>query len=817
MEDLEEREVVKKIQELCYANGREKYPKETGILLHQLGTLYAKKTDKISIIQSAALTNAALVRCPQNAETIQEELKVFCRKVSSAANCKKANMCLVEIASAVKEKLLKMRKDVRQDLFTENKEFSNDKPSWNLYEKEKQYLIEEKKVLFVMAVQAKVTSNYKKIMSDLAQVIEEMMGDVPCHYVLVGMGSLAREEVTPYSDFECIIVLEEGIQNKESYDEVLEYFRWYAVLFQLVLINLGETLLPSVGIPSLNDFSSEKRNWFYDAFTPAGVCFDGMMPHACKFPLGRPETESKPWKTELIKPVSEMVKYLESEEDLKNGYHLAELLSKICFVHGNKIVYEKFCSTIASQLRENRKEEHYFQSIKQSVLEDQQKFNVRENMSKAYFVGQIDVKKIIYRSITIFVSALGRIYDVDLAISSCFDILNSLEEKQLISQGEKQKLQYAVAVACEIRLKVYMTHEKAFNLVKSDKEGPTLANFAGLKSTIDACVIAEYLQDHVLQLCELDLSNLLENSTRIFPLFGDASAKQTKENALKLTIMYSLHCYQDCINLAQECIESISLANIGDEPSSYKLLLHAHSCCAISLFALDRPMECLNILENFKPFLSSCASVHFGLFEYYQELNQFVIFYTGLCYFNLKMYEDALQCFETKLSAENDSYLTADFTLLKALCLMKMKRYHEAGLLLEKPSSFDSNKTDQDEVSVLSIFHLGKCFFKLQKYEEALTKLNQALFLQQKNSSDERTDFEVALTMHFIGRCCYKTAQNQEAREYFREVFEILKVKRLNKKTQKLAEKNRFYYGRTLFKLKLYGKALKHFLRECNV
>jgi len=51
------------------------------------------------------------------------------------------------------------------------------------------------------------------------------------------MGSLARKEITPYSVFEPIILLEDGIKARTDYDEILEYFRWVAVMFQFILVN----------------------------------------------------------------------------------------------------------------------------------------------------------------------------------------------------------------------------------------------------------------------------------------------------------------------------------------------------------------------------------------------------------------------------------------------------------------------------------------------------------------------------------------------------------------------------------------------------
>ena len=71
----------------------------------------------------------------------------------------------------------------------------------------------------------------------------------------------------------------------EKYEEILDYFRWYSVVFHIIVINLQETILPSVSISSLNDKYCVLGNWFFDAHTKRGISFDGMMPHACKFPL----------------------------------------------------------------------------------------------------------------------------------------------------------------------------------------------------------------------------------------------------------------------------------------------------------------------------------------------------------------------------------------------------------------------------------------------------------------------------------------------------------------------------------------------------
>ena len=173
------------------------------------------------------------------------------------------------------------------------------------------------KIRAIRDINCTVATSYTNVMAELSQLCKDIMGEPPCEYAVVGMGSLAREEITPYSDFEHIILL----SDDKNYKSHLEYFRWYSVIFHIIILNLQETIIPSLDTYSLNDKESSLGDWFYDHVTPRGILFDGMMPHACKFPLGRQQhTKNKLFTTELIKPVSEMLEYLSSDADLKNGY-----------------------------------------------------------------------------------------------------------------------------------------------------------------------------------------------------------------------------------------------------------------------------------------------------------------------------------------------------------------------------------------------------------------------------------------------------------------------------------------------------------------
>ena len=335
-EDIEEElRLAQQMKKYCDESGRETNLAKTAEIIHQIGKIYRKRSpDKISLVKCTGLFNAAIVRMPCNVAQIESDLSEVCLHVLQLAEAKTQSADLIKKANCLKTSINELRNKVNNFLQT-----SLPKIIGNT-EKSKFQQLMENKISAVQRINEIIADQYKHIMAELAQFCEDVMGNPPCEYAVVGMGSLARKEITPYSDFEHIILL----CNDKNYQLHLEYFRWFSVIFHVVVLNIQETIIPSLNVCSLNGKNSEKQNtWYYDAITPRGISFDGMMPHACKFPLGRQVlTENKRFTCELIKPVDQMLQYLSSDADIKNGYHLSDILTKTCFVFGNKTIFETF-------------------------------------------------------------------------------------------------------------------------------------------------------------------------------------------------------------------------------------------------------------------------------------------------------------------------------------------------------------------------------------------------------------------------------------------------------------------------------------------
>ena len=808
-----EEKLADKLKQICNDNGQETKPAKSAKLLHELGHIYHKRSQlqhdnsisiMMNLIKSAALYNAAitrshqnflkvtnriktfskmLLRFPQNVDKFQTDLKQLCVDILNFADAEQTNADLIQEAEKVKVKIQSMRNFVNENILK-----GTDK---NLSTNQ-----EQEKINHIKSLQNKITETYTQIMADLSQYCEEVMGEPPCKFTVVGMGSIARKEITPYSDFEHIIVLEELSEQGTKNKNVLNYFRWFSVIFQTVVLNLQETILPSVSVFLLNDKESKHGDWFYDAFTTRGISFDGMMPHACKFPLGRQQfTKDKPWKTELIKPVSEMVKYLTTEEDLKNGYHLKDILTKSCFVYGDKTIFDDFESHLHKIIEEDD-ENIQNDTIKQQLLQDLENFAARNTLLELLQSKKFNLKRVMYRTTTLFISALGRAYNIQ-AISS-FDIIEQLAEKNKISENAKHRLVYAVAIACELRLKWYMKCQRQNDVIKSDTGNDTAIKML-LQITSKDNIISYFRTAYALQ---CDISKRFKLDKKYF---------YSNPTLFSSSLYYGLGEKQKCIALTQDYREinenqKTRLFTFDDSMKQFhlnekKIVSRTQQISSIESEKLQSDIT--SIAEYFKNFGKYLLDInkYDEAIEYFQKeetilqkiLNNLSSIETTLSESNFKehqkidkksttnVYTNSFQR-STGGYSKNNTYKNKQLLQLSncqqniGWCLMKKNQLTEAlDYLKQSLTVYEriSQSVDLDPNISKTLHYIGLCFIEMNQLTEALDYLKRSLAIYEQISLGADKDPNISKALHNIGGCLIEMNQLTEALDYLKQSLAI--------------------------------------------
>ncbi|KIC72970.1 hypothetical protein DB42_CO00050 [Neochlamydia sp. EPS4] len=246
----------------------------------KLGDVYLAKKIPEKLLQAAGLYNYALRLCPLGQqEVIREKLL-------------QVEGLLVKLCERkpLKPSLMKKRSlDNRQAL----KKFRN------IMEEKIQNLSENPSSQEVKALYHSISQGIKVFFKLLVSQAREVLGPAPCEYAMIGFGSLAREEMTLYSDVEFGILIPEDSPTHR------EYFRRLTLLLHLAVINLGETILPALNIPCLKAID------FFDSITPRGFAFDGagVTGKGCKTPYGNRQT------FELIQTPEKMAQYIAKDEE----------------------------------------------------------------------------------------------------------------------------------------------------------------------------------------------------------------------------------------------------------------------------------------------------------------------------------------------------------------------------------------------------------------------------------------------------------------------------------------------------------------------
>ncbi|XP_078673380.1 uncharacterized protein LOC144912250 isoform X1 [Branchiostoma floridae x Branchiostoma belcheri] len=304
--------------------------------LKAIGDVYLEKgrlsQDGKDFTKASALYNAALVRCAD-----------WDGRQSLVHRIKRTEKCFMRYVAGIRKhvpstrredmnrklQLQKIRNRSKEQLETLSS-VTNHSYEGNPMESEETRNTERKRTEAVRSLYSYIAVKMKQFIVGMVEECIETLRPVPCQYAMVGMGSICREEMTPYSDLEFAILVKEG----KCTDQTKTYFRTLTHLLHLKVLNLGETILPSMAIKSLNDFNNKETDWYYDDTTPCGFSFDGSMPWASKTALGRDQTSSKP-ALELIMTPSEMAELQKDERSVKEGYHLADVLCNVTLISGN--------------------------------------------------------------------------------------------------------------------------------------------------------------------------------------------------------------------------------------------------------------------------------------------------------------------------------------------------------------------------------------------------------------------------------------------------------------------------------------------------
>jgi ankyrin repeat protein/predicted nucleotidyltransferase len=289
-------------------------------------------------------------------------------------------------------------------------------------------LLDQKKS--IQEIVGGLTEGFKTILKEMIAEAQQLLGPPPVKWACIGMGSMARGEMCPYSDLEFAFLLEE-----ES-DEALQYFRILSHLLELQIINLGETKFSIFG-------NTEK------SLIPSGFSFDT----GGNTPLGVPGLY------ELIGTPKQLAKF-QTSLWMDRNIILVNASSTVCLVAGDPKLY----SAYNSEKEKAWLYQETYKTISLNLLAGHL-MEFSPNLSKEKEdLKAFGIKKELYRPFQGILGCLAVFYHLKKLNS--FERIEELVDLGIFSSEGATSLKHALSQVLKLRLEAHLFYkdEKEFLL-----------------------------------------------------------------------------------------------------------------------------------------------------------------------------------------------------------------------------------------------------------------------------------------------------------------------------------------------------------------
>lgn len=391
-------------------------------------------------------------------------------------------------------------------------------------------------------------------LADLLKDIYEEIGQPPCAFTLLGLGSLARKEMSPYSDLEFVILV--------PHYEHKAYFRKLVKLLEIRVIHLGETKFK---ILQKGNRSPVKGGFSFDS--------GGNTPLAKQREL-------------IMTP--EDLSYFQTEAGFNEDAILPIVLRTVGMVVGNEDLYQSYKDKIREI--QARPSDQPGLSFKQQRALLFLRDNLRElpDLDKSREIKKqeplFDIKAELYRLLNFSIMGISEYFGIDETNS--WDKLKSLQEKGVLCYDGAENLKMALNAAMKMRMRCQLHHreenDKAYhpslmprNLSAEVKVGEEfILSPEDIEAITKIFSILTPLRVAIEKICDTgDFSHLAKETFYHgnFAFLADRYAREEKLDAARIFYERALALDPDNPDLYLKLAELFVQQNSLDEAKSYAL------------------------------------------------------------------------------------------------------------------------------------------------------------------------------------------------------------------------------------------------------